>query len=129
MFNSLLERSMEWMVLVGTITAYLYARATHLTRWERLGATMVSPLLAVALTDTVAPYLNDNDMAATIAIMLCGPFLLGVFLSVTQEEEFVKSTFQEWVRMRVGLPAQRQSARQKAIEEAEDQNAQDTSED
>jgi hypothetical protein len=94
---------MEWILLVGVLSLYLFVRSSSLRIWERLASVAVSAGLAYALSAELAPFTRDSEMAAAIFIMVLGPLLLGLIFNVGGDEEFLKRTTQEWVRKRLGL--------------------------
>jgi len=98
-----MHKSLEWMVLVGVLSLYLFMRGSALRIWERIASVIVSAGLAYAGSDQLSAYTRDNEMLAAILIMIAGPFLLGAVMNVGGDEQFLKRLMQDWARKRLGL--------------------------
>lgn len=96
-------KSIEWVVLVVVVVGYLIMRTPSLPWLQRIASGLLSAGMAFALSDSLAPYTWDSDLAAAVVIMIIGPFLMGSALVLMEDKEFAKSTLQAWVLKRLGL--------------------------
>lgn len=100
---NVLNKPLDWVILVGALGTYIWWRSRHLPFIDRLIGPLVSALLAYALSADLAPYFGGSEKAAVIAIMIGGLYVLGGILTVIEDQDFLKDTLQEWVRKRIGL--------------------------
>jgi hypothetical protein len=98
-----MHKSLEWMVLVGVISLYLFMRGSQLRIWERLTSVVVSAGLAYAGSAQLAAYIGGSELLAAILIMIAGPFMLGAVMNLGGDEDFLKRLLQDWTRKRLGL--------------------------
>ena len=96
-------KSIEWIVLVCVVSAYLFLRSKSLPLWERVLTAIISAGLAYAGSTELAPWVNDSELIAAIAIMVIGPMILGAVFTIGEDEAFLKRTLQQWTRKRLGL--------------------------
>tara|TARA_R110002051_G_scaffold325869_1_gene432675 strand:+ start:26874 stop:27227 length:354 start_codon:yes stop_codon:yes gene_type:complete len=97
------EKSASILFLMLVVTLYLFVRTASLPLWERLTSALLSAAMAFSFSDRLTPWFNGSESAAVIFIMILGPFVVGVVLNASKDEEFVKRIMREWVRKRLGL--------------------------
>jgi hypothetical protein len=98
-----MNKSVEWLVLVGVLSIYIFARSRHLVWWERSAAALLSAGMAYTLAEEAAAYAGVGVNLATIIIMILGPMLLNGILTLGKNEDFIKDTMEAWVNKRLGL--------------------------
>jgi len=101
-----LNKPLEWIVLVLTLGIYLFFRSKHLHWAERTVSSVVPAGLALGLSAEVAPWTADSELLAAIGIMVVGPMILNWLLTAGEDEDFIKRTLQDWTRKRLGLEAE-----------------------
>jgi hypothetical protein len=99
----MMQKSHEWLMLVGVLSLYLFMRGTALRIWERLASVAVAAGLAAAGSEAVSAYTYDSELLAAILIMTVGPLAMGMLLNFSGDEDFLKRLMQDWARKRLGL--------------------------
>ncbi len=87
-----------WAVLIGMV---LYAASRDAEKEplvKRVIKTLASAFLTIGLTPSLAPWVNESEMAAAVVIMAFGMIVLDVITALISDREFIK----ELVRNRVG---------------------------
>ena len=102
-----IDKSAEWVVLVGVISLVIFMRGALLPLWERIMTATISAGLAFAFTDTVAEWLGGQQLAATVLIMLIGPAILNSLLAVAEDREFLNGLLKSWARKKLGVEDER----------------------
>ena len=99
-------KSVEWLVLVFVLMLYLFIRSAHLHWVERIMTPIVSAGMAYSLSDSLSTWWGVNELLVAILIMVFGPLLLNVALTMAhnpEDQAFAKRTLQDWVRKWAGL--------------------------
>lgn len=83
-----------WAILAGMV---LYAATRDAERepiLRRAGKVAASAMLAVGLSPSIAPYLQDSEQFAVVVIMAFGILALDVATALIADREFIKSLIQ-----------------------------------
>jgi hypothetical protein len=102
---TVLNKSLEWGVLVAVMTAYLILRAKQLHWAERATTGLFGAGLAFAFTDDVAAWeiVGGSETIAAVLIMLFLPAILNSALVIGEDKEFVVKTLKAWARNWLGV--------------------------
>lgn len=87
-----------WAVLIG-MGLYIATRdAEKESMSKRFSKTVASALLAFGLAPELAPYVQDNEIAAAVLVMAFGLIALDLVTALVLDREFIK----EIIRKRIG---------------------------
>ena len=102
---TILNKSLEWVVLVVIMSAYLIIRAKQLHWAERAMTGFFSAGLAFVFTDSVAAwdFVGGSETVAAVLIMLFLPAMLNSALVIGEDREFVVHTLKAWARNWLGV--------------------------
>lgn len=87
-----------WAVLLGMVLYAATRDAEKEPLVKRIVKTLASAFLTIGLTPTLAPWVNESEMAAAVIIMAFGMIVLDVVTALVSDREFIK----ELVRNRIG---------------------------
>lgn len=99
----MINKPTEVWVLIGVLVVYLVHRAKHLSWWNRVINAGISAGLALTLGDSVSGLVADNEVYATILIMLIGQNMLDWLTIIVNDREFMTETMRLWVRKKLGV--------------------------
>lgn len=95
----MLEKPLEYWAALAGMAIYVASRdAESEALSRRIIKTVTSGLLAFGTAPTLAGYVNDNEIIATVIIMAAGLFILDTGTALVADREFIK----EMVRRRMG---------------------------
>ena len=102
---TILNKSLEWVVLVVCMSAYLIIRAKQLHWAERAMTGVFSAGMAFVFTDDVAAWelIGGSETIAAVLIMLFLPALLNAALVLGEDKDFVVKTLKDWARKMLGV--------------------------
>lgn len=101
----IINRSVEWVVLVAVLGVYMIIRSRHLHWAERLFTGLFGAGLAFVFTEDVSdwPLLGGSELSAAVLIMLVGPAVLNAILTFGENKEFINGLLEGWARNKLGV--------------------------
>jgi hypothetical protein len=98
-----IDKSIEWLVVVGILTLWFITRATEMRWYERIMFGLLPAGLAFGLSDALSEYTGTHDVLMAILIMIFGPGIIGAAMTMGKDEDWISNLVKQYVMKRFDL--------------------------
>lgn len=98
-----LDKSVEWVVAVLALTAFIIMRSTQLPWLERIPTGLISAALAFSFSEPMAARIGIDEATAAVLIMLFSVGVLNAVLSVSHDKTFLQDVLRKWLLKQLNI--------------------------